>query len=196
MDKDKIDSDDFTLDERRHWLYCGVTESGKTTLARYHARILAREKWKVIVFDPARTETMGGDWPPEATLYTESPVFMREVAKIKGDREHPTFVFVDESAEIFNHSAQENFWLARRGRHRGIYLRSIAQRPTMIHPHVRTQHSRLFLFRVAPQDAKEIAADFGHGPEAVSDQLDTGECFMIKAGSPTIEKFNCFEVVG
>lgn len=196
MGKVEDKSDDFTLDERRHWLYCGVTESGKTTLARYHARILARAKWPIIVYDPVRTTTHGGDWPPEATIYTDEKTFLRDIARLKGDAEHPTFVFVDEAPELFNHSATPNFWIARRGRHRGIYLRTIAQRPTMIHPHVRTQHSRLFLFRVAPDDAKEIAADFGHGPKSVADELDTGECFMIKAGSPDIEKFNCFEVVG
>lgn len=71
----------------------------------------------------------------------------------------------------------------------------ISTRPMMVPPNVRTQCKRCFMFRMSPNDASQIAQDFGHGAEAVEEPLDTGECFVLKAGSPQIVRFNAFELV-
>lgn len=182
--------DGFDIAERSHWLYCGVTESGKTTLARFHARRLADAKWPVIVYDPVRTGTTGGDWPSSAVLYTDPKIFLHEINKAKN-----AYVFVDESPDVFSHEMRENHWLLRRGRHRGLYLRLISTRPMMVHPNVRTQCKRVFMFRMSPSDAADIANDFGHDRYVVSKELDKGDCIMLEAGTPAIEHFNAFAVV-
>src|SRR6266853_4920022 len=136
--------DEFTIDEQTHWLYCGVTQTGKTTLARWHARTLAKARHRVLVYDPVRTETAGGAWEG-CTLLEDD----REKAFERLAGESDCYVFVDEAPDLFGHEYRETHWLLRKGRHQGMYLRLMSQRPTMIPPNVRTQCARLFMFRLA-----------------------------------------------
>lgn len=175
-----------------HCLYAGVTQTGKTTLARMHARLLDRAGYDVAVYDPVRTETHGGDWPPNAKVFERLDAFL---AHCKHARD--TFVFVDESADVFSLSQTENHWLLRRGRHRGLYLRLMAQRPKTIAPNARSQCAIAYVFRLARDDAKEIFADFGHGPAMVreyADDLDVGDFCVLESGRPSIATFNVFHL--
>lgn len=177
-------------------LYCGVTLTGKTTLARHHARILDKAGYDVVVYDPVRTSTAGGDWPEKATLISDPDKFDKYIERAKGTDEHPTFLFVDEGADIFSHSQTQNHWIPRRIRHENIYLRIIAQRPKMLHPDVRTQCSYLYVLRLAADDRKTILADFGHDSNAGTKELDKGDAMLITSGTSDIEEFNVFELVG
>ena len=136
MDQNK---DQTLVDAREHVLFCGVTQTGKTTLARHHARILERAEYDVVVYDPVGTETAGGGWPESAIVITDIPRLQKWLDRARGDPERPTFLFVDESADVFGHSLTENHWIPRKIRHANIYLRLIVQRPKMLHPSVRTQ---------------------------------------------------------
>ena len=186
------------IDAREHVLYCGVTMTGKTTLAREHAQILVDAKYTVIVYDPVGTDTANGNWPKECKVITEPKEFHEEIEDLEGsgDPEHPTFFFVDESADIFAHGETSAHWIARKIRHDEVYLRLIAQRPNMLHPSVRTQCSYVYMLRLSKDDSRIICGDMGHGSEVYSEPLDKGDCILLTSGSAAIERFNVFELIG
>ena len=185
------------IDEACHWLYVGVTQSGKTTLARWHARALVKARHHVIVYDPVGTPTAGGGWgdgddgSQGFDFYSDPEKFNKAMESAKD-----SFVFIDESADIHSHSQVENQWMLRKGRHAGLYFRLIVQRVKMIPPNVRTQCARLFLFRAAKADQREILADFGHEPDVIPQTWDKGDCLMVESGDDNVEVFNVFELTG
>jgi hypothetical protein len=190
------------IDARQHSLYCGVTLSGKTTLARHHSRELVKAGYDVAVYDPVGSETAGGGWFPvkryserEPLLFTDENKFLVWLVKTDAEPDHPIFVFVDESADIFGHENRDAHWLPRRVRHQNIYLRMISQRPKMLPPNVRTQCGVTYMFRLASDDAKLVCADAGHSSNVANKQLDTGDFVLLISGTSEIEEFNCFDLV-
>lgn len=186
------------IDAREHTLYCGVTMTGKTTLAREHAGILVKAKYEVIVYDPVGTDTANGNWPEGVDVLTTPEEFHERVEELEdeGDPEHPVFFFVDESADIFGHAETHAHWIARKIRHSDVYLRLIVQRPNMLHPSVRTQASYVYMLRLSKEDARIICADMGHGAEIYTTVLDKGDCLLLTSGSSAVEQFNVFELIG
>lgn len=174
-----------------HTAYYGVTQSGKTTIARAIARKLSADGHVIVVFDPVGTSTAGGDWPENAIVFDDPEEFMMF---LEDDNCPPAHVFVDEAAEIFGHTMRENSWLATRGRHFGIYLHIITQRPKMILPNVRGQIGRAYVFRLSNEDMREIGADFGHsGLNQFS--LDTGDFLILNSGSAELARNNVFSLL-
>jgi energy-coupling factor transporter ATP-binding protein EcfA2 len=187
--------DKTLVDCREHVLYCGVTQSGKTTLARHHARILSRAGYDIAIYDPVNTATHGGGWPDGAQIMDSPELFHKYVDRANGEPERPIFLFVDECADIFGHSETHAHWIPRQIRHRNIYLRMIVQRPKMLHPNVRTQCAYAYILRLARDDLKIICADYGHGSEIAPETIDRGDCMLLTSGSPTVEYFNVFDLV-
>ncbi|MGH8678163.1 MAG: hypothetical protein ACREUQ_07425 [Burkholderiales bacterium] len=182
------------VDAPVHCLYVGVTMTGKTTLARLHARLLAQNKYDVIVYDPVGTETAGGGWPEEATVFDDERKFFDHVKSAQD-----AYVFVDEAPDVFNLGKPHNHWILRRGRHQGLYVRAVSQRPTMIAPNARTQCAIGYVFRMAPEDAYEVFADFGHARATAresTEELDEGDFVVIESGRPAIAVFNVFDLIG
>lgn len=186
------------VDAREHILYTGVTMTGKTTLAREHAGILVAAKHTVAVYDPVGTDTANGNWPEDVEILQDPEAFHEwiENHETSFDDEHPCFLFVDESADIFGHSETHAHWIARKIRHQYIYLRLIVQRPNMLHPSVRTQCSYVYMLRLGRKDAVLICDDMGHGPEVSNIVLDKGDCVLLTSGSAGVEQFNVFELIG
>ena len=186
------------IDAQVHSLYCGVTMSGKTTLARYHARLLQNAEHDVVVYDPVMTGTAGGGWSVEKkelrTFHTEE-AFLKWIEKASGEPERPIFVFVDEAADIFGHGNGENELLPRRVRHQNIYLRLVSQRPKMLPPNVRTQCAHIYMFRLSDDDQKTVLADAGHSKDVVEKQLDTGDFLLLRSGSQVIVSHNVFDLI-
>lgn len=174
-----------------HTGYFGVTQSGKTTLARAVARKLSDDGHIVGVFDPVGTATAGGDWPENAIIFEDAEEMLWFVEQ---ENCPPMHLFVDEAAEVFGHSFRENSWLATRGRHYGIYLHIITQRPKMILPNVRGQIGRAYVFRLSNEDMREVGADFGHsGLNHFS--LDTGDFLILNSGSAALARNNVFKLL-
>ena len=141
-----------------HTIICGVTLSGKTTLARALARHVGRQRQNVIVYDPVMTATQGGDWGKSAVVFNDPQKFWGFVSRDDVGHAH---IFIDEAGDLFHLGARENFWLLTRGRHFGFQVYLISQRPKMIAPSARTQCGMAYMFRLARDDAKEIWADAG-----------------------------------
>lgn len=182
------------VDARVHALYCGVTQSGKTTLARHHARLLDAADYDLLIYDPVGTATAGGDWPERAKVFSDQLKFLETLVRTNGENDRPVFAFVDEAADIFGHAHADAQLIPRTIRHQNIYLRLIAQRPKLLPPNVRTQCAMCYMFRLAPDDAKMILADFGHGGD-VQKSLDSGDFMLLISGSSSIDEFNCFALV-
>lgn len=173
-----------------HTLYCGVTESGKTTLAREVARKVAAE-FPVVVYDPVGSATAGGGWPDSAIIFTDEEEFFDYMSRddVKG-----AHVFIDEAGDLFHVGKRHNFWLLTRGRHFFLSVHLIAQRPKMIAPTARGQVSVTYAFRLALEDMREIAADMGHsGLEKIS--LDKGDFLCLYSGQASIKRANIFDLL-
>ena len=190
------------VDARLHALYCGVTMSGKTTLARHHCRLLLSAGHDVGIYDPQGTATAGGDWVPEHVhrdsrvyFFSDPHKFLVWLINAQGEPDHPIFVFVDESADIFGHGNSDNNLIPRKVRHNDVYLRLVSQRPKMLPPNVRSQCAICFMFRLAVDDAKIVCADFGHGSDVAQIPLDTGDFIVLMSGASAIEQANVFELV-
>ena len=178
-------------------LYTGVSLSGKTTLARYHARELSKKhpNVPVIIHDPvSNTITAGGGWPEKAEIYDDTGQYMERIIELVHNNQ-VAFSFVDEAADILSHSHPENYWLATRGRHYGIHFGFITQRPKLISPSVRSNCTRVFVFRLAKKDLVEVLADAGHDIDIIDKPLDTGDFYMLKMGSADYKRLNVFDIV-
>lgn len=189
------DKDQTLTDIREHVLYCGVTMTGKTTLARHHAAILDKADYDIAVYDPVGTSTVNGGWPEKAVMLSDPEEFSKFIESADGEPERPLFLFVDESADIFGHGETWAHYIPRKCRHKNIYLRMIVQRPKMLHPSVRTQCAFAYMLRLSKDDAKTLAADFGHSAEVADWPLDKGDCLVFESGRPEIAEFNVFRLV-
>lgn len=184
---------DNPIQDQPHLLICGVTQSGKTTLAHALAEHEARQKnpRQMIVYDPVGTETAAGTWPecsPAVDIYTERDEFLKELPKYEG---RPCLIFVDEADDVFRHSEPENTAIIRRGRHHGWQIVLITQRPKLLSPSARSQCGRIAMFRMARDDAKAVANDAGHN-ELEKITLDRGDYLLLNCGDSAYECFHVF----
>jgi len=174
-----------------HTLICGVTESGKTTLAHMMAGYDNEDKKQIIVYDPVLTETLAGEWPSNAAVFDDEQKFLAYINRHGGQE---TAVYIDEAADIFSHRQVENRWILTRGRHLGYDVTAITQRPKMIHPSCRFQCNRAFIFRLRQSDFAEVTGDFGHkGTDLVGQQqLDKGDFLALHSGHAQAARANVF----
>ncbi len=140
-----------------HVLIVGMTESGKTTLAKILASKLHAAKHKVVVYDPVYDP----DWK-----CTER---FRDVSKfdeyLQANRE--VFAFVDEGGEVFADGNDTTYsWWATRSRHYGHSFVFLAQRTIQIPKTMRDQCSRLHLFTSSVSDGKILAEEWNN-PELI-----------------------------
>jgi hypothetical protein len=172
-----------------HTLYTGVTQSGKTTMARLISRQLAAQGQTGIVFDPMGTHTAGGGWGFKE-IHHDPYVFLERLEDPKLTKAH---VFVDEAHKLLGHEMKENFWMMTEGRHFGLFMHILTQRPNKVHPDVRSQCERCYMFRLAQDDAAEIGKDYGHsGVHKIS--LDKGDFLLFNSGSAAIQRGNVFQL--
>lgn len=173
-----------------HALICGVTQSGKTTLAHSMAQMLANSGERIIVYDPVGTATARGTWPASAVLFSDEHEFFEYIAR---DDVNNAYIFIDEAGDIFTAQKRENLWLLTRGRHFGFSVFMIAQRPKMILPSARSMAGACYMFRLSADDQRDIGRDFGHnGLDKIN--LDRGDFIMLISGTSTFERGNVFSL--
>ena len=173
-----------------HTLICGVTETGKTTLAQCLAQAdrEGKEKLPVLVYDPVDTDTLAGGWPNGTIFFDDKNKFLKYLAKF---RDAKCSVYIDESADLLGQQDKHNFWILTRGRHYGFNVVLLAQRPKMLAPSVRHQCTRLIMFRVSIDDARIVGQDFGHSDFHTMD-LDRGDFICAYSGHSTYTRGNVF----
>lgn len=161
-----------------HVSLTGMTESGKTTLAKAIASEQRKNGRGVIVLDP-----LGSKWDCDFQT-TDQAEFLRVVwANQDCD------VFVDEAGDAIGHYDKLMQKLATQGRHyavrNGTYggghnCYFICQRAKMISPTVRTQCRILFAFNQALEDAEVLAREYGYPELLECPRLAQGEYFQAQ----------------
>lgn len=173
-----------------HSLYTGVTQSGKTTLARAMAR-QASATGRVVVYDPLGSPTAGGEWGERSEVHEDLEPFLQRVYA-------PEFtnadVFIDEAHHVFNHQDKSHLWLLTQGRHYGLRLHLLTQRPTKVHPDARTNCGRCFMFRLAHDDARSIGLDYGFS-SIHKETLDKGDFLILNSGESRYARSNVFNLL-
>lgn len=136
-----------------HVLILGMTESGKTTLARkfahtYHARGIG-----ILILDPLCDPR----WPQGENVFITAD--QEEFLDVFW-RSRRCAAFLDEGGESVGRYNVAMSKTATRGRHWGHSCHFIAQRATQLAPLVRDQCSHLFLFCSSWKDGKLLAEEF------------------------------------
>ncbi len=173
-----------------HSLYTGVTQSGKTTLARLNSRAGLKHGIKTVVYDPLGTATAGGDWGEGAIIHQDIDPFL----DLMYDPEFKdAMIYVDESHHIFSHENKDHLWLLTEGRHHGMNFNLITQRPTKLHPDARSNCGVCYMFRLAHDDARAVGNDFGHS-DIHKIKLDKGDFLVLVSGSADYKSANVFNL--
>lgn len=135
-----------------HVIIVGMTDSGKSTLAKALCRAYRRRGIETLVLDPTRAN----DWG--ASFQTHD---VDEFLRVYWARETEyCMAFFDESGVSIGHFNREAQAPATMGRKKGHLNHFIVQRLTQISPNVRGMCSELYLFRCSRSDALTLADEF------------------------------------
>lgn len=152
-----------------HAMICGMTESGKTTLAKILAKRIRAKGYNVVVLDPLQDP----EW--EADYQTDDPDKFMEVAR----NSIRCLLVVDEAGESVGQYDKTRHWLATRARHWGHTSFFLAQRAQMIARTVRDQCGIAYLFRMSLDDAKLMANEFAEEELKNINRLKQFEFFYV-----------------
>lgn len=147
-----------------HGLILGMTESGKTTLARAMAAYAKRCNVGVLVLDPLRDPR----WPCD--FITDDQEEFLDVFW----RSRSCIAFLDEGGESVGRYDTAMQKTATRGRHWGHACFYLAQKGTQLAPIVRDQCRHLFLFCSSARDGKMLAEEWN--------KPELEECSSFKQG--------------
>ena len=143
----------------------GMTESGKTTLAKKLAAEYKASGYGVRVYDPLSDDGWNADFQT-----ADERQFLQAYFQSKNCR-----VFVDECHEVAGNHDKIIHATATRGRHYGHRNFYIAQRPTMIAVNIRSQCKHIYTFFQSPEECKVMAREFGNQDLKQACELSEGE---------------------
>ena len=149
-----------------HSMIVGMTESGKTTLAKKIVQKLKNQGIKSIVLDRMR-DNFNADYST-----TDKQKFLDTVFK-----SYNCAVFVDESGQEFDKRNSAMNKLATMSRHWGHSAFFLGQRYTDIPKTVRDQCGRIFIFCISFDDSKILANEFNSEELRNAYKLQQGEYY-------------------
>lgn len=152
-----------------HSLIIGMTESGKTTLAKMLCRTLNNGGNKTAVLDPLFDDGWQCDFQTQ-----NSDEFLRWA---KSNRS--AYLFVDEGSISIGRYNLPMQWLATMARHWGHSATFISQGLTQLPPAVRNNCSRLYLFTAADSVSKIAAEEFNKKELRDAEALGRGEFLIV-----------------
>lgn len=154
-----------------HSLIIGMTESGKTTLAKWFCRDLKKAGYKTAVLDPLLDEGWDCDFHTE-----DSDGFL---AWAKNRENRTAFLFVDEGSISIGRYNVPMEWLATMSRHWGHSAFFISQGLTQLPPAVRNNCGKLYLFACADSVNKLAAEEFNEKALRGADRLPKLHFFVV-----------------
>lgn len=160
-----------------HVLIIGMTESGKTTLAKELNAEYRKAGLSSIILDPISDP---GWMPGEDCFLTRDKKKFLDVVKSS----RSCAVFVDESGEAVGQYQTEMHWLGTRARHYGHSVHFLAQRSVQIATTVRDQCSIMYLFNCSKKDSLTLADDWNREEIKNAYKLGKGEFFRIRKFHP------------
>jgi ABC-type glutathione transport system ATPase component len=152
-----------------HWLIVGMTESGKSTLARSLAREYAAGGHVPIVLDVTRNR----EWGSTAIIFDDPDALLAYVRDPEKCLRQP--IFVEEAGLSIGKYQSQFQWLTTFSRHHGMRCHIVAQRAEMVDKTTRSQCTNLAAFGLSFDDAKAYAREF-NGPEIM-------QCVSFKPGT-------------
>ncbi len=167
-----------------HALILGMTESGKTTLAKKLAGIYKNSGFEVLVSDPLSDPS----WPTEHR-FSDVGQFLDCFWNSR-----TCAVFVDEAGDSAGQHDKVMQRTATRGRHWGHRCHYISQRGTMINRTIRDQCSHLFLFGTALEDCKIHAKEWNRPELLEAAKFKQGDYFHVTRFGD-ITRSNIFEEI-
>ena len=150
-----------------HSLIVGMTESGKTTLAKKLCSLSRRKQRGTLVLDPLHDE-----WDADFKTDNQELFLQAFWASQCCD------AFIDEAGDAIGHYEKAMIQCATKGRHWGHNVHFITQRPMQLSPTVRTQCRILFLFNMAKEDCIQLAKEWNKPELIEAATLPQGQCFM------------------
>ena len=150
-----------------HCLILGMTESGKTTLAKRLARGYQARGIRTIVLDPLADPEWQADFQT-----ADADEFLRVFWASQS-----CAVFIDEAGEAVGRYNAVMSSTATRGRHWGHAVHFVSQRGVQIAMTVRDQCSHLFLFTTALKDAQVHANEWNRPELETANRLAQGNYF-------------------
>lgn len=153
-----------------HTLVIGVTESGKTTLARKLVSTHNAKNIPALVFDPI------GDpnWPDHDFNFITSDQ-NEYLARFWVSRS--CLAIIDEGSETIARGNTEMKKCLTKGRHAGHSVMILSQRGQDIDKTARDQCTQIALFRVSFDDARVFSNEFCHNDLKLASGLKKGEYF-------------------
>lgn len=172
-----------------HSLIVGITESGKTTLAKKLAEIHVKQGFGVFVLT-----SVFDSWPKGVKVYDDQEKFLKTFWNSK-----KCFVFIDEGGETIGRYNKSMEQTATKGRHYGHSVYFMGQRASLLNMTVRGQCSQLFCFSQGNKDCDLLAEEWNQPELRSASMLERGTCFVVKRfgddGKPFIRKMNVFNEV-
>lgn len=148
-----------------HHLIIGMTECGKTTLAKLICKQLKKQGKKTAVLDPLYDEGWNADFQ------TQSPEEFLEWAKSN----RSTYLFVDEGSISIGRYNAPMQWLATMARHWGHSCYFICQGLTQLPPMVRNNCRIIYLFTASDGVNKVAAEEFNKRELRSAESLGKGD---------------------
>lgn len=174
-----------------HSLIFGMTESGKTTLAKQMCRGYFAQGYGVLVLDPM----CDPGWKPESPdgmdlehkyqlkkrfYQTDDP---DEFLRVFWDS-RACMVFIDEAGDVVGQYDLAMRQTATKGRHWGHCVHYLSQRGAQLSPTVRGQCEHMFLFTTARQDCELFAREWNKPELVEAAQLPRLEFFHVQRYAP------------
>lgn len=157
-----------------HTLICGLTMSGKTTLARLLAVEAMGKGVPVIVFDP-----MHDAWPEGCVVDRDLDTFMARVWQSRG-----CLLIADESGIAIGKWKPETDFLTTTSRHLGHSAVILCQRLAQLSPTLRSNCVRVYMFASTRDDREALAHEFDVDLELPA--LQQGEFILFRRFKPTL----------
>lgn len=157
-----------------HSLVIGITQSGKSTLAKLMAERWLRAGHEVGVLDP-----LGDEWP--ASWATTDAEYFLHLAK----RRTRCFLIVDESGVSVGLHNGPMQWLTTTGRHLGHACYFLAQRAVQLPLTLRENCVNLFAFALGPKDARLLAETWNKPELEENSSLGMGEFKWVRRFAET-----------
>jgi predicted AAA+ superfamily ATPase len=165
-----------------HSLILGMTESGKTTLAKQLAAKYKKAGINVLVLDPLNDPTWCADFQT-----TDPDEFLSILWQSR-----KCAVFIDEAGESAGRYDKAMIKTATKGRHWGHNVHYLTQRGALLSTTIRGQCSQLFLFLSGKNDGKLHAEEWAKDELKNCNNLNRGEFFHTSRGG-ILTKNNAFK---
>lgn len=160
-----------------HCYIVGITNSGKSHLAKHMARQYKAKGYGIIVLDPQ----LSREWQEIGDFVSPNrDEFLETFWKSKNCK-----VFVDECQDVMDNHDKEMHAIVKRGRHNGHQVFLISQRPSSIARNARTQCAQVISFKQNRDEALILAREFGN--DDLRNVCRLGEYEFLKATSHSCE---------